>query len=211
MTHPFQKQVDRISRAKIKLMLKGDAAFLSTLVLSLDTRVVEGVGTACTDGIQILFDPVFLDTLDDEQVIFLLAHETWHVAFMHMCRVGNRNFQRYNCAADYVINYMLTENGYKFIEGGLLDSKYAGMSAEEVYDLLPEDEDALPENTLDGDFKEAGKDSDGEGSGGSKPGGTPGQGAAGMTSEEVEQKIQDAVIKAATAAQMSNQAGSIPG
>ena len=32
-----------------------------------------------------------------------------------------------------------------------------------------------------------------------------------MSQAEVEQKIEDAVIKAATAAQMSNQAGSIPG
>ncbi|MCP3673265.1 MAG: hypothetical protein GY829_02160, partial [Gammaproteobacteria bacterium] len=108
MSDLHQKTLDRISKAKIKLMLKGTEAFLSTLVLSLETIVEDGVGTACTDGLSIKFDPVFVEGLDDEQLIFLLAHETWHVAFMHMCRVGDRNFHKWNCAADYVINLMLT-------------------------------------------------------------------------------------------------------
>ena len=123
MSHPFQSTLDRISKAKIKLMLKGSEAFLSTLILSLDTKVEEGVGTACTDGIQIKFDPAFVEGLSDDQLIFLLAHETWHVAFMHMCRLGTRSAQRWNCAADYVINLMLVNSGYTFIEGGLLNKK----------------------------------------------------------------------------------------
>jgi len=192
MSDLHQKTLARISKAKIKLMLSGTEAFLSTLVLALETIVEDGVGTACTDGLSIKFDPVFVDKLDDKQIIFLLAHETWHVAFMHMCRVGGRNFQKWNCAADYVINLMLTDAGYKFIEGGLLDSQYAGMSAEEVYDLLPEEESELPDNVLDGDFK-------------------PAEGNGGMSEQEIEQKIQDAIINAATADLMSNQAGSIPG
>tara|TARA_B110000014_G_C20087612_1_gene569031 strand:- start:445 stop:1629 length:1185 start_codon:yes stop_codon:yes gene_type:complete len=208
MSDLHQKTLDRISKAKIKLMLKGTEAFLSTLVLALDTIVEDGVGTACTDGLSIKFDPVFVDTLNDNQLIFLLAHETWHVAFMHMCRVGDRNFQKWNCAADYVINLMLTDAGYEFIDGGLLDRRYAGMSAEEVYDLLPEQESELPDNVLDGDFKPADGSSesskDGEGN-------SPADGNSGMSEQEIEQKIQDAIIKAATSAQMSNQAGSIPG
>ena len=208
MSDLHQKTLDRISKAKIKLMLKGTEAFLSTLVLALDTIVEDGVGTACTDGLSIKFDPVFVGTLDDEQLIFLLAHETWHVAFMHMCRVGDRNFRKWNHAADYVINLMLTDAGYKFIEGGLLDKQYAGMSAEEVYDLLPEEESELPDNVLDGDFKPADGDSEDSQDGN---GNSPSNGSGGMSEQEIEQKIQDAIIKAATAAQMSNQAGSIPG
>lgn len=195
MNHPHQDVLDRISKSKIKLMLKGSEAFLSTLILALDTKVEEGIGTACTDGIQIMFDPEFVRGLNDDELIFLVAHETWHVAFMHMCRVGGRNFQKWNCAADYVINLMLVNSGYSMIQGVLLDRKYLNLSAEEVYDLLPEE---LPENPLDGDFQEAG-DSPMQG------------GASNMSAEEVEHKIQDAIIKSAIAAQMSNQAGSIPG
>jgi predicted metal-dependent peptidase len=210
MSHPFQSTLDRISKAKIKLMLKGSEAFLSTLILSLDTKVEEGVGTASTDGIQINFDPAFVATLSDDQLIFLLAHETWHVAFMHMCRLGTRSAQRWNSAADYVINLMLVNSGYTFIEGGLLNKKYTGMSADEVYDLLPEDDSKLEDNILDGDIQEAGKGDSGSSGEGGEP--TPGEGGASeMTSEEVEQKIQDSIIKAATAAQMANQSGSIPG
>ncbi len=208
MSDLHQKTLDRISKAKIKLMLKGTEAFLSTLVLSLETIVEDGVGAACTDGLSIKFDPVFVDGLDDEQLIFLLAHETWHVAFMHMCRVGDRNFRKWNYATDYVINLMLTNAGYKLIEEVLLDKQYEGMSAEEVYDLLPDQENELPDNVLDGDFKPADGDSGDSQSGN---GNSPASGNDGMSEQEIEQKIQDAIIKAATAAQMSNQAGSIPG
>jgi predicted metal-dependent peptidase len=210
MSNPYQAQLDRISKAKIKLMINGNEAFLASLVLSLNTIIDDTIPTACTDGICIRFSPTFVDGLTDGQLIFLVAHETWHVAFMHMCRVGGRNFQVWNAAADYVINLMLTENNYEFIEGGLLDKKYAGMGAEEVYDLLIQESDESPENILDGDFEPAPSDGEGESSSG-----TSGQGngltAEGMSGEAVEQKIQDAIIKAATAAQMSNQAGSIPG
>lgn len=201
MSNQYKEHLERISLAKVTLMLKGSEAFLASLVLSLDTVIVEGVGTACTDGIQIKFDPKFLDTLTDAQVVFLVAHETWHVAFMHMCRVGDRSFPRWNSAADYVINLMLTNAGYTFIQGGLLDKKYDGMSTEEVYDLLPEEEDKLPNNILDGDFKAPdGQSEEGDSGNGDSP-----------SAEEVEQKVQDAIIKAVTAAQMAGQAGSIPG
>lgn len=217
MSHPFQETMDRISKSKIKLMLKGSTAFLSTLILSLDTIVEEGVGTAGTNGLFIAFDPEFVKTLSDEQLLFLIAHETWHVAFMHMCRLGDKNHQRWNCACDYVINQMLVDAGYTFIEGGLLDKKYKGMSADEVYALLPEDPSQLPENILDGDIKQAGQppsDDDNSSSGGQPSpgdGDSPSGGQPSPSEEEIEQKIQDAIIKATTAAQMSNEAGTIPG
>lgn len=187
---------NRISKAKVKLILKGSNVFLSTLALNLSTIVEEGVGTAFTDGTTIKFDPKFVESLSDDELVFLVAHETWHVAFMHMFRRGPRDPQRWNCAADYVINNMLIAAGFTMIEGGLSDSRYKDMSAEEVYELLPENPQDLPENPQDGDFTEP---SNGEGSGSSE------------SKAEAQQKVQDAIMNAATAAQMQGDPGSVPG
>lgn len=191
---------NRISKAKVKLILKGSNVFLSTLALNLSTIVEEGVGTACTDGTTIKFDPKFVESLSDDELVFLVAHETWHVAFMHMFRRGPRDPQRWNCAADYVINNMLIASGFTMIQGGLSDSRYEGMSAEEVYELLPENPQDLPENPQDGDFTEPSNgDSNSEGSGSSE------------SKAEAQQKVQDAIMNAATAAQMQGDPGSVPG
>jgi predicted metal-dependent peptidase len=193
----------RLSKAKIKLILRGNEAFLSTLVLSLNTVIDESIPTACTNGLEIRFNPSFVKELNDNELIFLMAHETWHVAFMHMCRIGNREPERWNHAADYMINLMLVDNGYTMIKGGLLDQKYKGMSADVIYDLLPEGKQDK-DNPLDGDFSQASNSSEGEE--GNNPSASDKQ-----ADEEIESKIEDAIIKAATAAQMSNDAGSIPG
>ena len=188
-----QQVLDKISKAKIHLMLKGSEAFLSTLVLSLETIIDDSIPTAATNGLCIKYNPDFVSKLSDQEMVFLIAHETWHVAFMHMCRLGDRNHHKFNIAADYAINLMLKDAGYTLIPNVLVDSKYKGMSAEEIYDLL--DDDDLPENPQDGDFEPSEEEGDEEGN---------------NKSAEIEQKIQDAIIKAATAAEMSNQKGNIP-
>jgi predicted metal-dependent peptidase len=197
--------LDRIGKAKIKLLLDPSQTFLASLVLSLNTKIDNDIPTACTNGLEIRFNEEFVSKLSGPELRFLIAHETWHVAFLHMTRRGNRDPQKWNHAADYVINHMLVKAGFTMIEGGLYDDKYAGMSSEEVYDLLPEP-DSLPNNPLDGDFEDAeGNSSKGKNKGGQGPDGkSPTQG-------EIEDKVQDAIIKAATQAKMANQAGSIPG
>lgn len=194
--------LDRISKAKIKLLIQQNQAFLSSMVLSLNTKIDNTIPTACTDGLEIRFSEDFVKGLSDPELLFLVAHETWHVAFMHMTRRGGRDPQKWNHAADYVINHMLVKDGFTMIEGGLYDDKYEGLSADEVYDLLP-DNDQLEDNPLNGDFEDSdgtSADKDGDGSGNS----------SGVSQQEIEQKIEDAIIKAATQAKMSNQQGSIP-
>lgn len=187
--------LNRISNAKVKLILKGSNVFLATLALNLDTKVDEKTPTACTDGSTITYGVDFVNSLTDEELVFLVAHETWHVAFMHMFRIGGRDHSRWNSACDYVINYMLVKSGFKMIEGGLYNERYADMAAEEVYDLLPENPEDREENPQEGDFSEPGQ----------------GDGSSGETKAEAQQKVQDAIMNAATAAEMQGDPGSVPG
>ena len=142
-----------LSKAKIQLMAREDSAFFTTVLFSLKHVWDDRIRTAATDGRSIRFSPAFFMSLKVEEQIFLLLHEAMHVAYLHMDRLQDRNHRRWNIACDYVINQQLVERGFKMPACGLLDAQYAGMGAEEVYKLLPEnppgDEGGLPWDDLE--------------------------------------------------------------
>jgi predicted metal-dependent peptidase len=55
-----------------------------------------------------------------------------------LIRAGGREHQKWNAACDYAINAILEESGFELGGGGLSDEKFEGMSAESIYELLPE-------------------------------------------------------------------------
>lgn len=119
---------------------KNNSVFLSTVCLSLETIVDDSIPTACTNGKYIKFNPDFFLSLTEEERVFVLAHETLHVVFIHMSRRGNRDPRLWNVAGDYVINLMLHKEGFKLCKGVLFDQRFEGMTTEEVYDLLLEED-----------------------------------------------------------------------
>ena len=180
-----------LSKAKIGMMMLKDTVFFSTLCLSLDLSLDESVGTAGTDGRRLIINPSFFLGLTEGERIFLLAHETLHVAYLHCLRRGTRDPRLYNAAADYVINAELKKRGFHFIQGGLYDPKYADMSTEEVYTKLEQNPNQQPQcmpDLLEGD------------------GSISTQGDI----DTIEQEVLAKISRAAMMAEMSNQAGSVP-
>lgn len=128
-----QKALDK---AKITLMTLRDTVFLTTVLFSLSHIWDEKIPTACTNGKYIRYNPDFFMKLTPEERLFLLLHETLHVALLHMLRRGKRQAGLWNAAADYVINAFLIKHGFKMPAMGLYDSAFIDMGVEEVYDLL---------------------------------------------------------------------------
>lgn len=139
---------DSISIAKIRMADIKDTQFMFALCCMLQTHISHDLSTAGTDGKNLYINPTFWQSLDKDEQVFLLAHETLHVAYQHMIRGELYDKQKFNASADYVINAFLVDRGFKFIDGGLLDRRYDGLSTEEVYRLLPD----TPKNLLDGDI-----------------------------------------------------------
>ena len=100
----------KLLKAKIELMTR--SVFLSTINLSVKHVVSKMVATAGTDCKQIMYNPDFCKNLSIVELTGLMAHECWHIAFMHKLRQGDRNHVLWNKAADYVINNMLLDSGY---------------------------------------------------------------------------------------------------
>lgn len=139
----MDKEVEKkLSSAKIQLGLH--YPFIGTLVYGLNIVEKEDmdIPTASTDGKQIYIHPDFIKKLSVRQVMFLLAHECLHVAFMHCLRLYDRDQKKWNIATDIVINQFLIDDDIgEFIEGGLQDKRlfYKGdESADGVYAILPD-------------------------------------------------------------------------
>lgn len=141
---------EAIGLAKTRLYMEKDWLFIASLCSKLQTKARKDIAYGATDGIHLYLNPDKFIELTKEEQMFLIAHETLHVAYMHMVRKDERNHHKWNCATDYVINQHLVDSGFTLIDGGLLDSKFIGMSSEQVYDLLPDDEEQ--DNPLDGDI-----------------------------------------------------------
>ena len=189
----MQPWKEALSKAKIRLMATPDTVFFTSMCFSLIHKFSESVPTAATDGKHIFFNPKFFMNLTPDERVFLLLHETMHCAYLHMFRAKALGLDRRksNIAADHVINLMLLERGFKMPQEGLADPQYKGMSMEEVYHLLPPNPEPPPMEDLMDPVGESGDTAQ---------------------AAEIEQNIQDALIRAATQAKLAdNSAGSIPG
>lgn len=174
-----------LSKAKIQLMTRADSAFFTTVCFSLKQVWDDSIPTAATDGTTIYFNTQFFMNLSTEERVFLLLHESMHVAYLHMDRLNERDHKKWNIAADHVINLMLKERGFKMPTNGLADPMYIGLSTEEVYKLLPEQKDILFDMDL-------------------QPSDQP--------SEALNQAVQDILVRAAIQSKMQeDRPGSIPG
>ena len=203
---------EKLVTARIGLLLR--APFFGNLATRMNLiNADEWCPTAATDGRHFYYNSEFVNNLPLKQLEFLVGHEVLHAVYDHMGRRGNRDPKLWNIADDYCVNWDLVEQrvGDK-IPVALYDSKYKGMSAEEVYDDLYENADKiniddlmkrLLDEHLDGNGND-GDDADGEGD---KKGGN---GRPRLTEQE-KKEIRDEVKEAVLAAAQASGAGNLPG
>lgn len=128
---------ESLKKTKMKLFLKKGAGFLGSLLGQVQFKWTRDIPTAAISHKELLWNPDFFATLDDETKITVLAHELWHNALAHGLRRGNRCPDIWNIAGDHVINLLLKKHGY-FMGGFpyVMDDKYEGWATEDVYDDL---------------------------------------------------------------------------
>jgi len=124
----------RLRKARTALLL--DHPFFGTLLFRLGVEVNYSIRTMATDGVSLFYNPAFVDTLTAAELSGTLAHEVMHPALQHHTRRGNRDQKRWNMACDYAINPLLIDAGLTLPKNVLLDARFTGMSAEEIYNCL---------------------------------------------------------------------------
>jgi predicted metal-dependent peptidase len=212
----------RIQKARTALLL--DHPFFGSLLYRLKDRESRAVKTMATDGVSLLWNPEFVDTLTAATLAGTLAHEVMHPALHHHLRRSGRDPKKWNIACDYAINPLLIDAGLKLPEGVLLENQFRGMSAEQICNLLESEEDTDPDSNDDQqpppstdrnsgpDGSELNEPSAPETDGGigqvlDAPLNAPGEGDDSPTEQEQGREWEIAVKQAMTVAQ---QAGKMP-
>lgn len=131
----------RLAKAKTKLVL--EHPFTGSVALNMKFVLDENIPTAATDGKCVWFNPGFIETLTDDELVFLVAHEVMHPMLDHNYRRGERDPRKWNRAADYVINELLDVEGIGTMpSGGLRDTSIynaGNRSSDGIYNILPEE------------------------------------------------------------------------
>lgn len=139
----------RLSKAVVAIMGNPKYVALAGTLMIGDRSVCEKTSTAKTNGRDEWYGRKFVDTLSDAELRFLILHEVYHKLYRHLTtwhHLYTANPSLANIACDYVINLKISDDNKddKFAvmpKCGLLDEKYRGMHAGEVFKLLNEDDE----------------------------------------------------------------------
>lgn len=146
------KEERKLKKVKINLMREAKFALWSGVMMVGETKVVDNIPTACTDGRNEMYGRQLINDFSEKELAFIILHETLHKAFRHMTtwkRLFKIDPRLANMACDYVINLMLVEmdpqeahiafpkkNGQRF---GLYDERFKGMNTKQVFDILKQE------------------------------------------------------------------------
>ncbi|HEU0186297.1 MAG TPA: VWA-like domain-containing protein [Gallionellaceae bacterium] len=222
----------KLAAARTRLIL--DKPFLGALALRLPMIAADPkwCQTTATDARSLYYNPDYIDALSLEQTQFVLAHEALHCALSHFARRQHRVKMRWDIACDHAINPLLVKDGLPPPPGVLVLDCYEGMTAEEIYPYIDEnnsdepmdkhvydeqDTDPKSSGTQQGDEKRDGGQGDSPGDEQKNSGGDgqpqPGNGSQGapqpqpLTASEQESLAEQWRQRLAGAAQQAQQAG----
>lgn len=212
---PTDPKLDREVReilvtARVGMLLR--ASFFGNLATRLKLiNADEWCATAATDGRNFYYNTRFIKMLRPKEVEFLFGHEVLHVVYDHFGRRGDRDPLLSNVAADYCVNADLKKHRVgEFITSVpcLYESKYEGMSYEEVYDDLYKNAEKIDINQLIEKLLDDHMDGDEEGDGDSRDG-KGGTKRPKLTAEE-KAAIRDEIKEAMLSAAQTCDAGNLP-
>ena len=128
---------ERMTKTRVKLLKK--SPFFGTLLLNAPWREDESIPTAATDGKGLMFNPKFMETLNEKQMAGVAIHELLHCSLQHVPRM--RDIFKHdpavaNIAADIVVNGIIDDNRLELPDGAVRDDSLKHLSVREVYSVL---------------------------------------------------------------------------
>jgi predicted metal-dependent peptidase len=193
--------IDKIIVARVGLLLRHP--FFGNLATRMGIKEADDwLPTAATDGRNIYFNRTFFTPLSTKQVEFVIAHEILHAVFDHMGRREGRDPKIFNIACDYAVNGQIVRDrigDHNLPDIKIFhDTKYYGMSAEQIYDDIYEKYDDEQLAAL-GQLLDEHLDPNGEGKDGQP-----------QYSKDELKKIRDEMREAVMQAAQAAGAGNVP-
>lgn len=137
------------SKARVRLLTR--APFFGFLAMQMRPRLARPEDNCPTAGIApdgtVVLNEKFCENLTDKEMAGLVAHEVMHPALHFWMRKRTRNHLLFNIAHDLSFNQIIVEmakNEITLPKGCLLDEKFDGMGAEEIYEYLQRGDAGTP-------------------------------------------------------------------
>lgn len=161
MLEQRDKEERKLKKVKIGLMRNPKFALWSGIMMVGKTVLSDDIPTACTDGRDEMYGREFVKNLPEKQLAFVVLHENMHKALRHLTtwrKLYDEQPMLANIACDHVINLMIMESDPQgqFVEFptdkdgkrmGCFDTKYKGMTAKQVFDLLKQEQKDNPDGS----------------------------------------------------------------
>jgi predicted metal-dependent peptidase len=143
----------KLQRVKISLLRNPKVALMSGILMVGKTFVDSKLPTARTNGKDEWYGEKFIADLKEKELAFVIMHEASHKMYRHLTtwrKLYEENHKLANMACDYVINLMLkdldpTESFMAMPRDksgkvlGLIDERFRGMNAKQVFDILKQE------------------------------------------------------------------------
>ena len=159
----------RLDKTHYWLSKEPEYRFIGAIARHGEYIISDSVPTAATNGLDVWYNPDFVQTLNDRELRFVVIHEQFHKMFKHVFILKNlrsRDPLLANMAADYCINPMILatdpneinialprdENGKVFC---LIDDAFDKLSTIQIFDIL------WKENQEEEEEEEGGEDCEG--------------------------------------------------
>lgn len=130
-----------IEDLKLKLLIK--YPFWSSILTNVTYIEREDIPTADTDCNSVIrYNPNYLNSLNEKQQLFVLAHEVCHIAFNHFERGKGKDPYTWNIATDAVINDLLAK----------IDKFCLAPDVVQINDAILSDSEEIYEKIMNGDI-----------------------------------------------------------
>jgi len=142
--------IEKITKARIQLLRQ--QPFLGYIVMNLNFKENEIIAqkTMAVDARgNVYYSPKFVNSLSEEVLMSVISHESLHLALLHLTRVGTRDREIFNYAADLAVNTILKNNNMQLDKDFIVandgdDYKYKNIliknvskkNSEQIYDEL---------------------------------------------------------------------------
>lgn len=132
---------EKVAQAKNYLVLS--YPFFGNLILRLETTEDYECNSSWTDGVSFGYNPEYINSLSVEEVQGILAKAVLKLGLGHTTRRGDRNYELWQLASEYVTNPIVMESGKNKIslpQPVLFRNDLKGLSVEDAYKKLQKEQ-----------------------------------------------------------------------
>ena len=127
----------KVSEAKARLLV--DYPYFGTLASRLELTPNDNIQAYLSDGVRFEYNDDYLLGLSQEELSFALANGAMHAALAYENRQKGRMSWLWQLATDHAINTMLVANGLEAPMEVVVEPRFEGMYAEEIYAILKDE------------------------------------------------------------------------